>query len=177
MKVPKATIYGIDIVKNFIFFAFFVLITIIIVSFTISPAIRDFKQTKKEYYETKNKLEVTANKYKEKIKKLKKIKNINKKILNAFKRDLNKETFSLFASNYMEIYSVKKTNFTKFQKDFIKTTYIVESTIKTPKNFYDFIDAIKNNKYILRVYFPNRFVKNNEEINLILKIEHYRLIP
>ena len=176
-KIPKITIYGIDVIKNFIFFTIFIIITLLVIAFIISPAINSFKQTKKEYYEIKYKLEVVTNQYKEKMKELKKIKNMNKKILMAFKRDFNEKNFKLFASNYMKIFSIKKIDSTKFQEDFIKTTYIVKSTIKTPKNFYDFIDALKNYKYILRVYFPIEFIKHNKEINLTLKVEHYKLAP
>jgi len=135
-KIPKITIYGIDVIKNFIFFTVFIIITLLVIAFIISPAINNFKSTKKEYFKTKSKLEITTNEYKERMKELKKIKNGNKKI-----------------------------------------TYIVKSAIKTPKNFYDFIDKLKNYKYILRVYFPIEFIKQNKEINLTLKIEHYKLAP
>ena len=111
------------------------------------------------------------------MKELKKTKNMNRKILSKFKRDFNEKNFKSFASNYIKIHSIKKINSIKFKTHFIKTTYIVKSTIKTPKSFYDFIDAIKNYKYILRVYFPIEFIKNNKEINLTLKIEHYKLTP
>ena len=174
-KIPKIVIYGIDVVKNSIFFISFIIITTLIVSFIISPAINDFKQTKKEYYETKYKLEVTTNEYKEKMKELKKTKNQNKRILNAFKRDFDEKSFKLFTSKYIKVHSIKKVDSTKFQKNFIKTTYIVKSTIKTPKNFYDFIEALKNYKHILRVYFPIKFIKSKKGINLTLKIEHYKL--
>ena len=131
----------------------------------------------KEYCETKYKLEITTNEYKEKMKELKKTKNMNKKILSAFKKEFNEKNFKLFASNYMKIFSIKKIDSIKFKENFIKNTYIIKSTIKTPKNFYDFIEALKNYKYILRVYFPIEFIKHNKDINLTLKIEHYKLAP
>jgi len=176
-KIPKITIYGIDVIKNILFFVTFIIITLLIIAFIISPAINSFKQTKKEYYKTKSKLEITMNEYQKKIKELKKMKNINKKLLNAFKREFDEKNFKLFASNYMKIYSLKKKESSKFKKDFIKTIYVAKSTIKTPNNFYNFIDDIKNYKYILRVYFPVEFIKHNKEINLTLKIEHYKLAP
>ena len=49
-KMQKVTIYGIDVIKNFIFFTVFIIITLLIIAFIISPAINKFKQTKKEYY-------------------------------------------------------------------------------------------------------------------------------
>jgi HAMP domain-containing protein len=176
-KLPKVKIYGIDVIKNFLFFTLFIIITLLFIAFIISPAINNFKKAKQEYYQTKYNLEVTTNEYKDKLTELKKLKNSNRKILNALKRDFDENNFKLFASKYMSVYSIKETNSTVYHKDFIKTTYFMKAKIKSPKNFYDFIDALKNYKSVLRVYFPIDFVKNKENIDLTLKLEHYKLNP
>jgi len=176
-KIPKIKIYGIDVIKNFLFFALFIILTLLVIAFIISPAIRSFKKSKKQYYQTKYTLEITTNQYKEKLTELKKLQNSNRKIINALKRDFDKNNFRLFASKYMNVTSIKEINSTVYKKDFLKTTYIMTSKIKSPKNFYDFIDALKNYKSVLRVYFPIDFVKNKENIDLTLKLEHYKLNP
>jgi len=175
MTATKIDIQNANIIKNLIFLTVFVIISLLAIFFIISPTIDNFKKTKKEYYQTKQKLEIIINEYRKKMKRLRKIKKINKKVLNAFRIGFNEHNFELFASNYMKVHSIKKIDFTKFRKDFIKTTYTIESTVKTPKDFYDFIDAIKSEKYTLRVYFPNKFIKRDKEINLNLKIEYYKL--
>jgi hypothetical protein len=75
----------------------------------------------------------------------------------------------------MSISSIKEINSTVYKKDFLKTTYILKAKIKSPKNFYDLIDNLKNYKALLRIYFPIDFVKNKENIDLTLKLEHYKL--
>jgi len=177
IKIPKIKIYGIDVIKNFLFFTLFIIITLAIIAFLISPAIHSFKKAKKEYYQTKYNLEVTTNEYKTKLKSLKKLQNANRKIINALKRDFNEKNFKMFASKYMSVHTIKEINSSVYKKDFLKTTYIVTSTIKSPKNFYDFIDSLKTYKSVLRVYFPIDFVKNKENIDLTLKLEHYKLNP
>ncbi len=174
-KLPKVKIYGIDVIKNFLFFTFFIIISLLILAFVISPAINSFKKAKKSYYQTKYALDITTKEYKEKMLELKKLKNTNRKILNALKRDFNKQNFKLFASKYMSISSIKEINSTVYKKDFIKTTYILIAKIKSPKNFYDLIDGLKNYKALLRIYFPIDFIKNKENIDLTLKLEHYKL--
>jgi len=174
-KLPKVKIYGIDVIKNFLFFTFFIIISLLILAFVISPAINSFKKAKKSYYQTKYALDITTKEYKEKMLELKKLKNTNRKILNALKRDFNKQNFKLFASKYMSISSIKEINSTVYKKDFIKTTYILIAKIKSPKNFYDLIDGLKNYKTLLRIYFPIDFIKNKENIDLTLKLEHYKL--
>jgi len=174
-KLPKIKIYGIDVVKNFLFFAFFIILTLFFIALIISPAVHAFKSSKKDYYQTKYTLQITTNQYKKKLTELKKLQNSNRKILNALKKDFNKNNFKLFASKYMNVLSIKEVNSTVYKKNFLKTTYIMTSKIKSPKNFYDFISALKNYKSVLRVYFPIDFIKNKENIKLTLKLEHYKL--
>jgi len=174
-KFPKIKFYGIDVVKNFLFFIFFIVLTLIFIAFVISPVVHIFKKSKKSYYQYKHSLETITNEYKDKLIKLKKLKNENRKILNAFKRGFNEKNFKMFASKYININSIKEINSTVYQKDFIKTTYMIKAQIKSPKNFYDFIDSLKNYKAVIRVYFPIDFIKNDEDINLTLKLEHYKL--
>jgi hypothetical protein len=175
LKLPKIKIYGIDVVKNFLFFTLFIVITLFFIGLIISPTISTFKKAKNQYYKTKYHYDVVTKEYKEKLAELNKLKNKNKKVLNAMKRDFDVKNFKLFCSYYLNVKSLKEVNSSNYQNDFVKTTYIMDSTIKSPKNFYDFISALKNYKAILRVYFPIDFVKNKENINLTLKLEHYRL--
>lgn len=177
LKLPKLKIYGIDIIKNFLFFTLFIIITLLLIATVISPAVSHFKQSKKNYFQTKYDLRQTTSLYKEKFQELKKLKNSNIKILNALRRNFNQENFKLFASKYMSISSIKETNSSIYQKDFIKTTYIMKAKIKSPENFYKLTDALKNYKTVLRIYFPVNFIKNTENIDLTLKLEHYRLNP
>ena len=174
-KIPTVKIYGIDIIKNFFFFAFFIIISLLMLAFVISPAIKSFKKAKKRYYQTKYTLDINTIEIKKNMLELKKLKNANRKILNALKRDFNKQNFKLFASKYMSISSIKEINSTVYKKDFLKTTYILKAKIKSPKNFYDLIDTLKNYKFLLRIYFPIDFIKNKENIDLTLKLEHYKL--
>jgi len=177
IKLPKIKLYGIDVIKNFLFFTLFIVVTLLVIAFIISPAVNSFKQAKKSYYQTKYTLDKTTSEYKVKFQELTKLKNSNKKILNALKKDFDKKNFKLFTSKYMSIFSIKETNSSIYQKDFIKTTYIMKAKIKSPENFYKLTDVLKNYKTVLRIYFPVDFIKNTENIDLTLKLEHYKLNP
>jgi len=177
LKIPKIKIYGIDVIKNFLFFTLFIILTLLVIAFIISPAIHKFKSSKALYYQKKYDFEVTTKIYKQKLTELKKLKNANRKILNAMKRKFDANNFKSFVSKYMSISSIKEVNSTVYQKDFLKTTYIMKAKIKSPKNFYDLIDSLKNYKAVLRIYFPIDFIKKEENIDLTLKLEHYMLNP
>ena len=174
-KLPKIKIYGIDIVKNTLFFAISVILTLLIIIFIIAPSIKTFKSAKIQYYSTKQEFEKTQSEYKKTLHSLNILKNKNQKIISALKRKFDKKNFSLFAKNYMQIENIKELNSSIYKEKFIKTPYLITAVIKSPKNFYDFVDASKNYKNILRVYFPIDFEKDSEEINLTFKIECYNI--
>jgi len=175
-NIPKVKIYGIDIVKNFLYFFLFIVLSLAAIAFLISPAVHTFKKTKNEYYQTKFDLDNITSEYKRKFRELNTLKNANGKIINAFKRDFDKKNFKMFSSAFMDIKNIKEINSTVYKDYFLKTTYILNATIKSPENFYKLIDALKNYKAVLRIYFPINFVKNKENISLTLKLEHYKLI-
>ncbi len=174
-KLPKLKIYGIDVIKNALFFTFYIILTLFIIAFIMAPSIKEFKSTKNAYFLSEQEFENTKQTYQSILEKLTKLQNQNQKILNAFKRNFNKNNFKLFAKNYINIIKITKQNTTPYKDKFIKTSYMITAQIKSPKNFYDFVDNIKNYKNIIRVYFPIDFEKSNKEINLTFKIEHYKL--
>jgi len=175
IKLPKLYIYGIDVIKNSLFFAFYILLTIISIALLIAPAVKVFKKNQREYYEIKVQYDSTLAKYNQTKEELDKLKEKNKKIILALKRDFNPNNFKNFASKYMDIKEIKELNQTTYKNDFVKTTYIANATIKSPKNFYDLIDALNDYKYVLRIYFPINFQKQQENIALSVKIEHFKL--
>jgi hypothetical protein len=174
-KIPKIYIYGIDVIKNLLFFTLYIIITLLSIAFIITPAIKNFKKAQKEYYEIKANYLKTKNSYENVLNDLNKLKKQNAKIIAAFRRDFDEKNFKLFASKFMKIKEIKKDKTYPYKKDFIKTAYFIKATIKSPKDFYDFIDAVKNYKNVIRVYFPIDFTKQGKNIDLTLKIEHYRL--
>ena len=175
-KIPTLKIYGIDVIKNALFFAFYILMTLFIIAFIIAPSVKIFKKSKNDYFLSKEEFDKTKQNYQTILKELTKLQNQNLRILNAFKRDFNENNFKLFAKNYMQILNIKKLKTSIYKNKFTKTSYLVKAKIKSPKNFYDLIDNIKNYKNIIRVYFPIDFEKDNKEINLTFKIEVYKFI-
>jgi hypothetical protein len=175
IKLPKIYLFGIDIVKNMLFFTLFIFITILSIGVIIAPSVKNFKKNQKEYFKVLNEYNKEKNKLNTLNSELLKLKNENIKIINAFKREFNVKNFKNFASKYLSINEINETNKSVYKKEFIKTTFLTSAKIKSPKNFYDLIDALKNYKYVIRVYFPINFQKEKENISLLFKIEHYKL--
>ena len=175
LKLPKIKIYGIDVVKNALFFAFSIILTLLIIAFIIAPSIKTFKYAKTQYYMTQQDFNNVQKQYKKVLKSLDVLKNKNSKIISALQTPFDTKNFILFAKKYMNIIKIKKLKSAAYKKKFIKTAYLVTATIKSPEDFYNFVDNIKNYKNLIRVYFPIDFEKNKESINLTFKIEVYNI--
>ncbi len=174
-KLPKVKVYGIDVIKNFLFFFFYVILTLIIIATILAPSVKLFKRTKKEYFIAKNQFEIVQKQYQKTAEELNSLKNKNQKIINALTRKFDINNFKIFAKEYINIKSIKKLKTSPYKEKFVKSSYLIEANIKSPKDFYDFIDASKNYKNLIRVYFPFNFVKENKDINLTFKIDVYNL--
>jgi hypothetical protein len=175
LKIPKIKIYGIDVIKNFLFFTLFIIITLMAIAFVIAPSIRYFKKNQNIYYKTKTEYLSTKKEYENTLASLNSLKKKDAKIIAAFRREFDPKNFKNFASNYMKVENIEKNTTKVYKNDFLQTVYYVDAAIKSPEDFYKFIDALKNYKYVIKVYFPIDFEKNSSLIDLKLKIEHYRL--
>ena len=173
-KIPKVELFGIDIIKNMLFFTLFVFIFLLLLAISVAPSIKKFKKDKVIYYNTKMKLNESQNDLDKITNKYKKLYKQNRKVIFALKREFDKNNFKMFASKYMKIDSIQDKNISVYQKDFIKKTYLVSATLKTPVNFYKFVDASQNYKNVLKIYFPIVFKAKNGDIKLIFKLEHFK---
>ncbi len=175
IKIPRVYIYGIDVIKNFLFFTLYIIITLITIAFIIAPSIKTFKKNQALYFETKQNYLYIKTQYNQTLKELNELKKQNTHILTAFRREFDIQNFKKFASSFMQIEKIKKDKTSVYKQNFIKTIYYINANIKSPQDFYNFADALKKYKYVIRVYFPIDFEKNKNSIELKLKIEHYRL--
>jgi hypothetical protein len=173
-KLPEIKIYGIDVIKNFLLFILFLILTLISLYLFIAPSIKNFKETKNNYYKIKTKFKKTKQTYQHNIKTLKYLQIENKNITNAFNKDFNIKHFKFFSKNYINLASIKEINKTK--KDcFIQTNYEIQAFIHDPKEFYNFIKASQNYESIIKISMPILFEKKGKKIFIKFQIKHYKL--
>jgi len=174
-RIPKIEMFGIDIIKNMLFFTLFVVIFLFLLAVIVAPSIKKFKETKKEYFSSKMKYDKSETELEKKTYEYQKLYKENKRIIFALKREFDKNNFKMFSDKYMKLTSIKDKNISVYNKEFIKKTYIITAKLNTPVNFYKFVDNSKNYKNIIKIYFPIVFKAKNGEINLLYKLEHFKV--
>jgi hypothetical protein len=85
IKIPKIYIYGIDVIKNFLFFTLYIIITLIAIAFIIAPSIKMFKKAQSHYFETKQTYLLAKSQYNQTLASLNQLKKQNTHILAAFR--------------------------------------------------------------------------------------------
>jgi len=174
-KIPKIEMFGIDIIKNMLFFTLFVIIFLSLLGVFVAPSIKKFKLQKKEYFITQRQLNLSEDNLARTSLQYQNLYKENKRVIFALKREFNQKNFKMFASKYMKIEQIKDENISVYDKEFIKKTYIITAKLQTPVDFYNFVEESKKYKNILKIYFPIVFKAKNGELKLIYKLEHFKV--
>jgi len=175
-KIPKVELFGIDLIKNFLLFATFIIIFLLLLATLVAPSIKKFKKVKRNYYITQINYSKSEEELAKILTKYKDTSKENRKIILSLKRDFDTTNFKHFANNYMNILNIKEKNTSVYNKSFIKTTYVVTAKLKSPDNFYQFVKTSKNYKNILKIYFPIVFKSSKKEILLLYKLEAFKVL-
>ena len=98
----------------------------------------------------------------------------NRHIIEAFENEFDPKRFQTMYSKYFIDLTLSKA--TDINKSDWYEVYEVQTTskIKSPTNFYKFLDAINKSDWIVNVSFPINFAREGELIHSNFKIEVYR---
>lgn len=157
-----------------LFFLAFVGISMFIIFIFIVPNVRVYKKVKVEAsrheYKVKR-LEGLLKKDRDRFYKLTKKRLV---LLNNLDRDFDAEDFMKFAKSYFQSVSLSKIRQAS-QGGKIFTTYELNltSSLKSPENFYKFLDKLKEYKNVIKANFPVKMIAKNDTITASFNIKIY----
>jgi len=98
----------------------------------------------------------------------------NRHIIEAFNSNFNPQKFKSLFRKYFIALSI--TPLKEFQHNEWYEVYEVNTTskIKSPTNFYDFLEALNKSNWIIAVTFPIDFVREGELIHSSFKMQVYK---
>jgi len=117
------------------------------------------------------------NKYKtfndETLQKLKDLQSKNRHIITAFDRFFNPHRFEKEHKAQFSSLTLSKLERAKNEEGFAVYEVNTTSHISSPKNFYDFLDAIDKGDWIIGVNFPIKFLREGEMIKSSFTMKVY----
>ena len=154
--------------------SFFLLLFVFVFAFAaLIPQGKEYRlkrlELKKELVEYRK----YENFYNETLEQLKDLQSKNRHIIVAFDRAFDPQRFEKINKKYFAQLHVTKLSRAKDEEGF--SVYEVNTTSKmsSPKNFYDFLDALNKSDWIVGMSFPIEFVRDGEMIKSSFTMKVY----
>lgn len=164
-----------DVIKLLLFFLLFVVVSMGMILGLIVPDVREYKQSKSalatEQVTTKRVYEILLKREDELVS----LRTDNRKILEAFSNTFNEKNLIQHARNFFEAASLEKKDESSFEEDFIVYELTVTSYLKTPTQFYNFLESLSRFEAIIRTDFPIEMWVEDGKINAVFNIKVYQL--
>ncbi len=165
----------INLVSLLIFLMIFLIITFSFVFLLIIPNIKEHRVLQAEHKRVllhKTRVETL---FSERDAELNKIKSENSHVISAFKHDFSTKEFIEYAQKFFSNVSLVEIAQSDYKHEFTEYELNVTSLLKTPTNFYNFLDGLNRYNNIVQADFPIHLESDKEHISSIFKIKVYDL--
>ena len=152
----------------------FLFVFVLVFSFgVLIPKGKEYRQARAELRKENLELRKYQNFYDEIFAKLKDLQSKNRHIVTAFDTPFHPDRFEKQHKIFFSSLHVTKVAGAKDEDNF--TVYEVNTTsqISSPKNFYDFLDALNKSDWIIGVNFPIDFQRDGEMIQSSFRMKVY----
>ena len=146
-------------------FSLVLFIFVIIFSFAVLiPEGKEYRMKRVELKKASKELREYEYFYEETLDTYKSLQAKNRTIISAFDATFNPYRFEKQHKKYFSELIVSELNATALDNDFVVYEVNTTSQINSPKNFYDFLDAVNKSDWIIGVNFPINFKRDGELI-------------
>ncbi len=165
----------IDIMKLLIFLMVFIIVTFMFVFLLIIPNVKEHRILQAEYKRVLVHKTRVENLFLEREAELSRLKAENVHIIGAFKHPFTQEEFLRYAGKFFNQVSLMEVTKSDYKKEFVEYELNVTSMLKTPSNFYNFLEGLNRYSSIVQADFPIHLEANKESISSTFKIKVYDL--
>ena len=165
----------IDIMKLLLFLMAFIVITFSIVFLMIIPNVKDHRTLQTEYKRVLVHKTRVENLYLEREAELSKLKVENDAVIKAFKHVFTQEEFITYARKFFAEVHLTQITKSEYKKEFVEYELNVTSTLKTPTNFYSFLEGLNRYSSIVQADFPIHLESGKDSITSTFKLKVYDL--
>ncbi len=164
----------IDPIKMLLFFLFFVALALLILVVLIVPSAREYKKTKTSYLRQELATRQTEQILSQKEQHLQKIIKGNSKLLDALSARFDREDFIAYADKFFKNVKLSKAKNQKALDGYTIYELNVTSSLKTPSNFYNFLDGLESYKNVVKVGYPITMQAHGTNIKASFSLKVYR---
>lgn len=160
-------------VKTLLFFLLFTAVSLLVIFVFIVPSIKSYKNVKTEYFRYEMSVNRTKDMLKSKEEELHKLTKNNRRILNSLIAHFNENRFIEYADNFFRDVKLSKLKNITNKEGFSVYELNVTSSIKSPSNFYNFLNGLSRYENIIKADFPITLQAQGKNIKSSFKIKVY----
>lgn len=165
----------IDLMKLLLFFMAFIVIIFSIIFLIIIPNVKEHRSLQAEHKRVLVHKTRVENLYLEREAELTRLKTENAAVLLAFKHPFTQEEFLKYAGKFFTQVNLTQVTKTDYKKEFVEYELNVTSLLKTPTNFYNFLEGLNHYSSIVQADFPIHLESNQDRITSTFTIKVYDL--
>jgi len=164
-----------DIAKLLFYLLIFIVVSISMVLFVIVPNVKEYRASKNGYEKV-----LTYNSEVNKILQkreivLRELKSKNVHISNSFEHKFSSESFIKYTNKFFTQVALIEINKKAHNKEFIEYELMVSSKLKSPTNFYVFLEGLNRYENIIQADFPIQMEANKNTIDSTFTLKVYNI--
>ena len=160
-------------IRLLIYILVFLILILLILLFFIIPNIKKYKTSEVELKNIESRIEDYNNSYLSLKDELKELKDENKEIISKFNRDFNKSDFIKFSTKYLQNVTIKRAKDNN-NNNFTEYNFSAYTKNSSPKEFFKFIEDLKEYKNIVKIKFPILLEKKDKNIFIKFVLAIYK---
>lgn len=165
----------IDLMKLLLFFMAFIIITFSIIFLMIIPNVKEHRTAQADYKRVLVHKTRVENLFLEREAELTRLQTENAAVLQAFKHTFTQQEFLQYAGKFFTQVNLTQVSKGDYKKEFVEYELNVTSQLKTPTNFYNFLEGLNRYTSIVQADFPIHLSANRDSITSIFTIKVYDL--
>ena len=165
----------IDIVKLLIYLLVFIVVTLFMILFVIVPNIKEYRSSRSVYKKALIHKMRVENILEDRNVELSDLKSKNRRAITSFLHKFSTDNFIKYAGQFFTKVSLVEIDKKAHKKEFIEYKLKVSTSLKSPTNFYKFLEGLNRYENIIQADFPINMESNGSSINSAFMIKVYDL--
>jgi hypothetical protein len=161
--------------KLLLFLMVFIIVTFAFVFLLIIPNVKEHRLLQADYKRVLLHKTRVENLFLEREAELSKLKAENAHAIKAFGHRFTQAEFTAYARTFFTNVTLVQVSKSDYKKEFVEYELNVTSTLKTPINFYNFLEGLNRYNNIVQADFPIHLESTKESISSTFKIKVYDL--
>ena len=163
----------VDIIKLLLYLLIFIVVSLFMILIVIVPNIKEYRVSKSVYKKAfVHKMRV-QNVLTDRDNELRDLSAKNRRAINSFVHKFSTDNFIKYAGKFFNEVSLVEVEKKEYKKEFIEYELRVSSSLKSPTNFYKFLEGLNRYENIIQADFPIKMESNESKISSAFTIKVY----